>query len=488
MGKNRLGGSVLALTQECFGGLPPDLDDVESLKRLHGALSELRKQSLVLAYHDRSDGGLMACVAEMAFAARSGVTLNLDLLTIDPHAQDWGDFKIRPEQVREQREALSLAALFAEEIGVVIQIRRSERTRVMDVFRAHGLSSQAHEIGSLNPRDSIEIYRDAKCIFSAPRTSLQTSWSQTSFDIAARRDNPALVELERKSQIEAASPMPVYLPTSLHERLIAGPAVHTDQRPKVAILREQGVNGQVEMAAAFDRAGFEAWDVHMSDLASGRVNLLDFRGFVACGGFSFGDVLGAGQGWSRSILYNARLRDAFTDFFHSPDRFALGVCNGCQMISGLASIVPGAAAWPRFVRNESEQFEARLSCVEIVHSPSLFFDGMQGARLPVVVSHGEGRAQWSSGSTSVEAQAQVALRFVSPSGDAAKDYPHNPNGSPNGVTGLTNDDGRVTILMPHPERVFRNVQLSWRPGSFDAYGDSSPWMEMFHNARRWVSR
>jgi phosphoribosylformylglycinamidine synthase len=488
MGKNRLGGSVLALTQQCFGGPPPDLDDIESLARLHAALANLREQSLVLAYHDRSDGGLMACVAEMAFAGRSGVTLNLDLLTIDPHAQDWGDFKIRPDQVREQREALSLAALFAEEIGVVIQIRKSERTRVMDVLRAHGLSSQAHEIGSLNPRDAIEIYRDAKCIFSASRASLQKSWGQNSFDIAARRDNPAVVESERKSQLEAVNPMPIHLPTSLHERLIPGPAVHTGQQPKVAILREQGVNGQVEMAAAFDRAGFESWDVHMSDLASGRVDLLDFRGFVACGGFSFGDVLGAGQGWSRSILYNARLRDAFTDFFHRADRFALGVCNGCQMISGLASIIPGAAAWPRFVRNESEQFEARLSCVEIVHSPSLFFDGMQGARLPVVVSHGEGRAQWTSKTKNAEAQAHIALRFVSPGSEAAEAYPYNPNGSPKGVTGLTNDDGRVTILMPHPERVFRNVQLSWRPRSFDAYGDASPWMEMFNNARRWVSR
>lgn len=487
-GKNRLGGSILAQTQGVFGGAPPDLDDPSMLRQLHAALHELHEiGDLVQAYHDRSDGGLWACLAEMAFAGRCGLTINLDLLTIDPVAADWGDFKIRPEQVSVQRHELTLKALFAEELGVVLQVSKARRTELMDVLRRHGLSARAHEIASLNPRDVIELYRDAKCILSLARADLQQAWSDASMQVALGRDHPECVEQAFSDLRLASDPMPTVVPPALSAALTA-PQVLKSIRPRVAILREQGVNGQVEMAAAFHAAGFEPWDVHMSDLAEGRVSLDSFVGLAACGGFSYGDVLGAGRGWARSILYQPRLRDAFSAFFADTSRFALGVCNGCQMMSTLAPIIPGAQDWPVFERNRSEQFEARLSLVEIQPSASIFFQGMQGARLPVVVSHGEGRADFGAGPLGQQrlAQAHVALRFIQPDGQPAGRYPQNPNGSPDGVTGLTNQDGRVTILMPHPERTFRRVQLSWAPKDWSEHGDGSPWLQMFRNAYDWV--
>lgn len=486
-GRARLGGSILAQTQGVFGEDTPDLEDPQQIERLRQALLQAREQQLVQAYHDRSDGGLIACLSEMAFASRCGLTINIDLLTIDPVAADWGDFKIRPEQVAVQRAEWTLKALFNEELGVVVQVGKAKRSAFMDILRAHDLSKYAFEVASPNPRDSIEIYRDAKCVFSAPRKKLQAAWSSASSRIAGQRDNPQAVAQEYEDQLLATDPMPVVLPDALIKALQA-PMVNRGAAPKVAVLREQGVNGQVEMAAAFHAAGFEAWDVHMSDLAEGRVSLKDFQGFVACGGFSFGDVLGAGQGWSRSILYNDQLRGQFQAFLASQDRFALGVCNGCQMVSGLAPIIPGAEHWPRFKRNLSEQFEARLSFVEITDSPSAFFQDMAGARLPIVVSHGEGRADWSHHPDARRAQSAslVAMRYANPQGQAADRYPANPNGSPDGITAVTTTSGHVTILMPHPERVFRNVQFSYLPPAFHALGDQSPWLQMFRNAYRWV--
>jgi len=492
-GRQRLGGSILAQTQNQFGGLPPDLDDPMLLQSLTAALTDLRsKEGLVRAYHDRSDGGLWACVCEMAFAARCGVTLNIDLLTIDPVAADWGDFKIRPEQVAVQRDEITMKALFNEELGVVLQIPKARRSECMDILRAHGLYKNSFEIGGLNPRDTIEVYRDAKCIYAKPRRHLQRVWSEVSRRFAERRDEPALA----RQAVEAIDTTEQAIPVVLSEGLIArhqqlsAPGLITGLAPKVAILREQGVNGQVEMAAAFQRAGFEPWDLHMSDLAEGRMSLSAFQGFAACGGFSFGDVLGAGQGWAKSILYNDGLREQFAAFLARPDRFALGVCNGCQMMSGLKEIIPGADAWPRFVRNQSEQFEARLSAVTVLDSPSLFFTGMAGARLPVVVSHGEGRAVWGDPAlgknNAVPAGLQACLQYTDAKGAPASQYPANPNGSAQGLTGFCNADGRITILMPHPERVFRNVQLSWLPEPFHALGDDSPWMLMFRNAFDWV--
>ena len=485
--KNRLAGSVLSQVIGQYGSVTPDVDSTDILAGFYQAMRDLHATDYVLAYHDRSDGGLMAAVAEMAFAARCGVTLNIDLLTIDPVAADWGDFKIRPEQVSVQRDELTIAALFAEELGAVIQVSKSNRTAVMDILRQHGLSKTSFEIGTINPRDNIEIYRDAKCIYQQPRKTLQRIWSQVSMEIAKRRDDPESVAQEFDAIDSSALPV-TRLPdgfAALVKDSQSAPRVGT--KPKIAVIREQGVNGQVEMAAAFDRAGFEAWDVHMSDLLSGRVRLADFAGLAACGGFSFGDVLGAGQGWAKSILFHAELRQQFETFFADPTRFALGVCNGCQMMSSLKEIVPGAGHWPAFMRNRSEQFEARLAQVEILDSNSIFFNGMSGAMLPVVVSHGEGRAVFADQAMASNPSAVSAvMRYVDAAGLPADRYPANPNGSVGGLTGFTNRDGRITLMMPHPERVFRAAQMSWAPESLRGFGDDSPWMQMFRNAYRWA--
>ncbi len=480
-GRRRLGGSALAQVTQQVGDEVPDLDDPDLLARFFAVIQRLNGEGRLLAYHDRSDGGLFATVCEMAFAGRCGVAVNLDLLTIDPHAEDWGDYKIRPEQVSVQRNELTLEALFNEELGAVVQVRAGDRDAVLGVLREAELSKFSHVIGKPQAKESVEFYRDAKLVYAATRAALQQAWSETGYRIASLRDHPecATQEFERIALVDDPG---------LHLRLgfdpaedVAAPFVAGGARPRIAILREQGVNSQTEMAAAFDRAGFDAFDVHMTDLAEGRHRLDDFRGLVACGGFSYGDVLGAGSGWAKSILFNAALAEAFATFFARPDTFSLGVCNGCQMMSQLKAIIPGAEHWPRFLRNRSEQYEARVSMIEVLESPSVLFAGMQGSRMPIAVAHGEGRASFGSGAQ--QHGAAAVIRFVGHDGAPAETYPANPNGSPGGLAGFTSADGRATILMPHPERVFRAVQMSWRDASL---GEDSPWMRLFRNARAWV--
>ena len=482
-GKNRLGGSLLAQVIGQLGDVPPDLDDPARLKAMFAAIQELNGQGRLLAYHDRSDGGLFACLCEMAFAGGMGLSVNLDMLTLEgEHASDWGDSKNWATQVAARRHELTVRALFAEELGAVLQVRTAARSEVMNVLRAHGLGAWSHIIGKPNDRDVLECYRDARCIYSAPRVELRRAWSETSWRIARLRDNPAAADAEYAQVCDAGDPgLSVHLPFDPEDD-IAAPFIASGARPAMAILREQGVNSQNEMARAFHQAGFDAVDVHMSDLLAGRRDLADFKGFVACGGFSYGDVLGAGEGWAKTIRFNARLADMFAAFFARGDSFALGVCNGCQMMAALAPIIPGAGAWPRFTRNRSEKFEARLSLVEVTASPSLFFAGMAGLRAPIAVAHGEGCADFSRQGDA--AQALEAMRFVDHRGAPTESYPLNPNGSPAGLTAVTTADGRFTVLMPHPERVFRAAQLSWHP---DDWTGSSPWLRMFRNARRWVA-
>jgi phosphoribosylformylglycinamidine synthase len=477
-GRNRLGGSILAQVHASFGSEVPDLDSPAQLKGLFAAVQKLAQENLLIAYHDRSDGGLFATVCEMAFAGRSGVTLNLDALAFDALTEDVDGFrKSGEEQLSGRVRDQVLRCLFAEELGALLQIRAADRQNVMDALRAAGLGPVSHLIGTLNERDEIRFTRNAKPVFAESRIELQRAWSETTYLMQKLRDHPACAQEEYDRILDAADP-------GLSVQLSFDPKevfVHPGAKPRIAILREQGVNGQVEMAAAFDRAGFEAVDVHMSDLIAGRRSLADFKGFAACGGFSYGDVLGGGQGWAKSILFNARARQAFEAFFGRADTFALGICNGCQMMSALKELVPGARHWPSFERNRSEQFEGRLVMVEVVESPSIVFRGMAGSRMPGVTAHGEGRAQFASAAE--RAQALVCARFVDNRGQPTETYPLNPNGSPGGITGLTTADGRFTILMEHPERVFRSVQMSWAP---DGAGEDSPWMRLFRNARAWV--
>ncbi len=481
-GRHRMGGSILAQTLGAFGDTVPDLDDPQRLKALVGAVNELRARGQLLAYHDRSDGGLWACVCEMAFAGHVGVSLNVDLLVtegdgIGDSRAEYGDSKNWASQVGERRNELTLKALFAEELGAVLQVRRADRDAVIATLREHGLGRVTHVVGVPNDRGVMEVWRDTRCVFSAPLDQLHQTWDEVSWRIARLRDNPACADSEHALAGAADDP-------GLHVHLtfdpaddVAAPFVNL-ARPKMAILREQGVNSHVEMSYAMHAAGFDTFDVHMSDLQAGRARLDQFQGFVACGGFSYGDTLGAGEGWARSILFNPALAEPFAAFFQRRDTLALGVCNGCQMMAALSAIIPGADAWPRFTRNASEQFEARLSLVEVLASPSLFFGGMAGSRIPIAVAHGEGRADFSQRGN---AQRVVrAMRFVDPHGRATEAYPHNPNGSPDGLTAVTTPDGRFTALMPHPERVFRQLQMSWTAGAADGY---SPWMRMFRNAR-----
>ncbi len=486
-GRMRMGGSILAQTRDCFGGDVPDLDAPEVLVALVDAVNELRRAGQVLAYHDRSDGGLWASVCEMGFAGRRGVTLNVDMLVtegdgIGDSRADVGDAKNWATQVSARRHGLTLRALFNEELGVVLQVARADRDTVMATLRRHGLSAFSHVVGTPNDRGAMEVWRDTKLVFQAPLATLHQTWDEVSWRIARQRDNPACADAEHASAGQADDPG-LHLHTTFDPTLdVAAPFINTGARPAVAILREQGVNSHVEMSYAMHKAGFDTFDVHMSDLQTGRARLDMVRGLVACGGFSYGDTLGAGEGWARSILFNPELAASFAHFFQSPDSFALGVCNGCQMLAALSPIIPGASAWPTFTRNLSEQYEARLSMVEVLDSPSVFFTGMAGTRLPIAVAHGEGFANFSRRG---DAQTvQRAMRFVDNHGAATERYPFNPNGSPDGLTAVTTADGRFTALMPHPERVFRNVQMSWR-GSGDI-GRSSPWLRMFQNARRWV--
>ncbi|HOY34521.1 MAG TPA: phosphoribosylformylglycinamidine synthase, partial [Piscinibacter sp.] len=484
-GRNRLGGSMLAQVLNQFGNEVPDLDDPSPLKALVAAVNELRAQGRILAYHDRSDGGLWATVCEMAFAGHVGVSLNVDLLVtegdgIGDSRAEYGDSKNWATQVSARRQELTLKALFNEELGVVLQVPTAVRNEVMQTLRAHGLSKHSHVVGKTHDRGVVEVWRDTKAVFSAPLRDLHQAWDEVSWRIAALRDNPACANAEHAQAGRADDP-------GLHLQLSFDPAEDVatpfiaKAKPKLAILREQGVNSHVEMSYAMAKAGFETFDVHMSDLQSGRARLDMFQGFVACGGFSYGDTLGAGEGWARSVMFNPVLAEQFAAFFNRTDTFALGVCNGCQMMAALAPIIPGAQAWPKFTRNRSEQFEARLSLVEVLPSPSIFFPGMEGSRIPIAVAHGEGFADFSQRG---DAKAvHRAMRFVDHAGQATEAYPANPNGSPGGLTSVTTADGRFTVLMPHPERVFRNVQMSWTSGDRSA---ASPWMRMFRNARRWV--
>jgi phosphoribosylformylglycinamidine synthase len=475
-GRQRLGGSVLAQVYGQLGEAVPDVDDPAVLKRFVALLATLRAEKLVLAYHDKSDGGLFAAVCEMVFAGRAGASINLDLLAYDALAVDVDGAEKRPELMQGRDDEHVLAALFNEELGAVLQVRLADRARVLALAREAGVPAQW--IGSVLDKDEVRLVRNARTVFARSRAVLQAAWSTVSFRIQQLRDDPAGAQSEFDAIADADDPgLSAIVPFDPAED-IAAPLIATGVRPRVAVLREQGVNGQSEMAAAFDRAGFACVDVHMSDVIAGRVDLAGFTGLAACGGFSYGDVLGAGEGWAKSILYNPRARDAFAAFFARGDTFAIGLCNGCQMMANLGTLIPGAAHWPKFVRNTSEQYEARLVLAEVPESPSIFFRGMAGTRVPIVVSHGEGRARFAPGAD--PAQAPVALRYVDGRGRPADRYPANPNGSPGGLAGVTTADGRFTILMPHPERGFRTVQFSWHP---DGWGEDSPWMRVFRNAR-----
>ena len=472
-GRNRLGGSILAQVFSQMGDEAPDADP-RLVKSFFDAIQKLRPH--LLAYHDRSDGGLFVTVCEMAFAGHCGVSLNLDALAFDAAAEDVDAFKRdAEEQLAGRLKDLALAALFSEELGAVLQIRAAERTRVMDALREAGLGGCSHVIGQLNPRDEVRFTRNNRSVFHAKRDHLQRPWAEVTRRMQALRDNPQCAREEFDRIIEPVDPgLSLSLTYDPKETFVVA-----GTRPRVAILREQGVNGHVEMAAAFERAGFESLDVHMTDLIAARVPLTGFKGVVAGGGFSYGDVLGAGQGWAKSILFNPRAREAFERFFARSDTFALGACNGCQMMAALKELIPGAGDWPIFVRNRSEQFEARFVMVEILPSASIFFQGMQGSRMPIATAHGEGRALFKQNRD----RALVCMRYVNNRGEPTESYPYNPSGSPQGITGLTTADGRFTIVMPHPERVFRTIQMSWAP---DRSVEDSPWMRMFRNARRWV--
>ena len=456
-GQNRLGGSVLAQVYGETKGITPDLNSAELLKQLFAAIQQLNHQSLLLASHDRSDGGLLATLCEMAFASRCGLNIELDKLGND-----------------------ALSVLFSEELGIVIQVKQTELKAVMEVIHEHQLQDHTHLLGKPVEEQSLEFKWENKTVLSESRARLEKIWSEPSYRMQSLRDNPECARQEY-DLIESNDPgLNVTLSFDPGDSALL-PALLTS-RPRVAILREQGVNGHMEMAAAFDRVGFEAIDVHMSDLSSARHHLQDFTGLIACGGFSYGDVLGAGGGWAKSILFNPELKEMFEQFFANPEHFGLGVCNGCQMFSHLKALIPGANDWPVFQRNVSDQFEARVSLVEITPSPSILLQDMAGSRLPVAIAHGEGRAQFSDLSQT-EQSGLVALRYVDHHGRTTEQYPLNPNGSPAGITGLTNTDGRFTIMMPHPERCFRSIQNSWHP---QHWGDDAPWLRMFLNARKWV--
>lgn len=498
-GQHRMAGSILAQTLNQSGDTVPDLDDPAQLVALVDAVNALRTDGKILAMHDRSDGGLFATACEMAFAGHVGVALNVDMLVtegdgISDSRMETGDAKNWAQQVSARREELTLKALFNEELGMVLQVRTAERNEVMQVLRAHGLSAHSHFVGKTRPASStmdagkgkVEVWRDAKSVFSASLHDLHQVWDSVSWKIARERDNPACADAEHAAAGEPTDPgMHVFLPLPLGEGRGEGSGLNApailQSRPKVAILREQGVNSHVEMAYAFTEAGFEAYDVHMTDLQTGRADLANFKGVIACGGFSYGDTLGAGIGWARSITFNPKLAEQFKAFFGREDTFGLGVCNGCQMFAELADIIPGAEAWPRFTTNQSERFEARLSMVEVLESPSLFFAGMAGSRLPIAVAHGEGYANFKHRGDA--AKAIGAMRFVDNHGNPTEQYPFNPNGSAGGLTSVTTPDGRFTAVMPHPERVFRNIQMSWTSGDRSAL---SPWMQIWRNARRWV--
>jgi len=461
-GKNRLGGSALTQVYNAVDRKPPDVDDPRVLKLFFHVVQALNELDFVYAYHDRSDGGLFATLCEMSFAGNVGIEVDISSLGSDP-----------------------IASLFSEELGAVLQVPAERKQGIFGALKQAGIHRYAHHIGTITDDDCVTIRYGNKDYFRDSRVNLQRAWSETSYRMQMLRDNPECARQEFDRILDVTDRgLSVNLRFNPDEDICA-PYISTGDRPPIAILREQGVNGQMEMAAAFDRAGFAAVDVTMSDIIDGRVSLNEFKGFAACGGFSFGDVLGAGEGWAKSILYNSRARDEFAEFFNKKDTFALGVCNGCQMMSNLHELVPGAELWPHFVRNKSEQFEARVAMVQVPDNPSLFLSGMVGSHMPVVVAHGEGRAEFREPDhlDQLILNRQVALCFEDNAGRLTDTYPFNPNGSPHGITGLTTPDGRFTIMMPHPERVFRSVTNSWHP---DDWGEDGPWMRMFRNARVWV--
>ncbi|NCP80454.1 MAG: phosphoribosylformylglycinamidine synthase, partial [Gallionella sp.] len=489
-GRNRLGGSALAQVYKQVGDVAPDVDDAAKLKALFDLIQRFNREGKLLAYHDRSDGGLFTALCEMSFASHIGLDIRLDELKGD-----------------------DLAVLFNEELGALVQVRHADLAEIFVLCEEAGLSN-VHEVARLNTGGTINISRGKTQLYNENAITLRRLWSETTYQMQKLRDNPVCAQQEYDRILDAKdSGLHVKLTYDVNEDFFVGrdspkgcenpcgasrqdgiglkSGLHIQHstfstglaRPKMAILREQGVNGHVEMAAAFDRAGFATVDVHMSDIISGRATLQDFKGFVACGGFSYGDVLGAGEGWAKSILFNPRARDEFEAFFKRSDTFALGVCNGCQMMSNLHEIIPGADNWAHFSRNQSEQFEARFVMVEVQPSPSILFDGMAGSRMPIVVAHGEGYADFGNTQRLHAAQPAVTLRYIDHYGKPTTTYPLNPNGSPQGITGLTTPDGRFSIMMPHPERVFRAVQNSWYPKEWNENG---AWMRMFLNARKWV--
>jgi phosphoribosylformylglycinamidine synthase len=460
-GQNRVGASCLAQVYNQVGNKPADVDSPELLKNFFSAVQQLLSAELLLAYHDRSDGGLFATVAEMAFAGHCGVDIDISALGEDP-----------------------VAALFAEELGAVIQYRNKDRKKVAKILAACDLAPMSHVIGKLNKDDSLRIHSADQLLLENTRSYYQRMWSETSFRIQALRDNPDCAQQEFDRLLEKDPGLSVGLSFDQNDD-VAAPYIKTGVRPRAAILREQGVNGQLEMAAAFDRAGFDAVDVHMSDILSGRVELEQFKALAACGGFSYGDVLGAGEGWAKTILFNNRAREQFEHFFQRQDTVSLGVCNGCQMMSNLKSLIPGAEYWPHFVRNLSEQFEARVSLVKVQETKSVLLQGMAGSHLPVAVAHGEGRAEFvdAAHQQALLDSGTIALSYIDNHLQLTEQYPANPNGSPLGLSGVCSDDGRVTLMMPHPERVFRAVQNSWQP---EGWQEDGAWMRLFRNARVWV--
>ncbi|GIB61151.1 phosphoribosylformylglycinamidine synthase [Vibrio cholerae] len=461
-GQNRLGATALAQVYKQLGDKPADVDNAAQLKGFFDAVQTLVRNDKLVAYHDKGDGGLLVTLAEMAFAGHCGIKANIETLGDD-----------------------ALAALFNEELGAVVQVKNDELNAVLATLAAHGLEACAYVIGEVEASDRLLITCGEEVLIERSRTELRTIWAEMTHKMQALRDNSACADQEFAAKQDNRDPGLNAKLTYDVQADVAAPYIAKGVRPKMAILREQGVNSHVEMAAAFDRAGFEAIDVHMSDILTGQTVLDAYQGLVACGGFSYGDVLGAGEGWAKSILFNAQAREQFEQFFQRKDTFSLGVCNGCQMLSNLRDLIPGAELWPRFVRNESDRFEARFSLVEVQKSPSLFFSEMAGSRMPIAVSHGEGRVEVRDALhlAAIEQSGTVAIRFVDNFGQPTQAYPSNPNGSPNAITGLTTQDGRVTIMMPHPERVFRTVANSWHP---DNWGENGAWMRMFQNARKYL--
>jgi len=451
-GKNRLGGSALAQVYNQVGDESPDADPV-LLRTFFEAVKSLRRSDKILAYHDRSDGGLLATLCEMAFASHCGLDINLSEL---------------PGSVLEK--------LFNEELGAIIQVKKSDETAVIKT-----LGNYTYAMGRPTKKQRVVIKDKQKIVYESSRTELELLWSSTSYQLQKLRDNPECADQELMAVSSDNNPG-----LSASKNIKSLPKRYS-RKPRIAVFREQGVNGQVEMAAAFDRAGFTSVDVHLNDLVTARVSLDDFSGLVACGGFSYGDVLGAGEGWAKTILFNKELRDEFSKYFNRHDTFTLGVCNGCQMLSALKSLIPGAETWPKFLKNKSEQFEARLVMTKINDSPSIFFKGLAGNYFPIPVAHGEGRAMFedTDGSSLALENNLVPMQYIDNSLKVTEQYPSNPNGSPQGITALTTPDGRATIMMPHPERAFMSRQLSWHPETWEA---DSPWLRLFQNAREWLDK